>query len=120
MIARAREATGGGAEVVVDTTPYAPQSLNHAIAIAVRKGRIVVAGLKGRRLANELPVDDVIFKELTIRGVLTPGLGQLKIRGLRTKAQAALGPAFDVRASHDELLDDDGLPLSILEAKMDR
>src|SRR5436190_1439391 len=71
VVARAREATGGGAEVVVDTTPYAPQSLNHAIAIAVRKGRIVVAGLKGQRLAQDLPVDDVIFKELTIRGVLS-------------------------------------------------
>jgi threonine dehydrogenase-like Zn-dependent dehydrogenase len=56
---------------VVDTTPYAPQSLNHAVAIAVRKGRIVVAGLKGQRLAQDLPVDDVIFKELTIRGVLS-------------------------------------------------
>jgi threonine dehydrogenase-like Zn-dependent dehydrogenase len=71
VVARVREATGGGAEVVVDTTPYAPQSLNHAIAIAVRKGRIVVAGLKGLRPARELPVDDVIYKELTIRGVLS-------------------------------------------------
>jgi threonine dehydrogenase-like Zn-dependent dehydrogenase len=71
VVARAREATGGGAEVVVDTTPYAPQSLNHAVAIAVRRGRIVVAGLKGQRRANDLPVDDVIFKELTIRGVLS-------------------------------------------------
>jgi threonine dehydrogenase-like Zn-dependent dehydrogenase len=71
VVARACEATGGGAEVVVDTTPYAPQSLNHAVAIAVRKGRIVVAGLKGRRLAPDLPVDDIIFKELTIRGVLS-------------------------------------------------
>jgi len=71
VVARVREITGGGAEVVVDTTPYAPQSLNHAIAIAVRKGRIVVAGLKGLRPARELPVDDVIYKELTIRGVLS-------------------------------------------------
>jgi uncharacterized protein (DUF885 family) len=47
-------------------------------------------------------------------------IGQLKIRGLRTKTQAALGPAFVVRAFHDELLGDGGLPLSILEAKMDR
>ena len=47
-------------------------------------------------------------------------IGQLKIRALRTKAQAALGPAFDVRAFHDELLGDGGLPLGILEAKMDR
>src|SRR3989442_613008 len=71
VVARVREITGGGAEVVVDTTPYAPQSLNHAIAIAVRKGRVVVAGLKGMRPARELPVDDVIYKELTIRGVLS-------------------------------------------------
>ena len=71
VVAHVREATGGGAEVVVDTTPYAPQSLNDAVAIAVRKGRIVVAGLKGLRPAREFPVDDVIFKELTIRGVLS-------------------------------------------------
>jgi threonine dehydrogenase-like Zn-dependent dehydrogenase len=71
VVARAREITGGGAEVVVDTTPNAPQSLNHAIAIAVRRGRIVVAGLKGQRVARELPVDDIIYKELTVRGVLS-------------------------------------------------
>jgi alcohol dehydrogenase len=71
VVASVREATGGGAEVVVDTTPYAPQSLNHAIAIAVRKGRIVVAGLKGMRPAQDVAVDDVIYKELTIRGVLS-------------------------------------------------
>jgi threonine dehydrogenase-like Zn-dependent dehydrogenase len=71
VVAAVRDATGGGAEVVVDTTPYAPQSLNHAVAIAVRKGRIVVAGLKGLRPAHEFPVDDVIYKELTIRGVLS-------------------------------------------------
>ena len=71
VVAAVREATGGGAEVVVDTTPYAPQSLNHAVAIAVRRGRIVVAGLKGLRSARDVPVDDVIYKELTIRGVLS-------------------------------------------------
>src|SRR6266446_3230192 len=41
------------------------------VAIAVRKGRIVVAGLKGLRPAHDVPVDDVIYKELTIRGVLS-------------------------------------------------
>ncbi len=71
VVAAVRDATGGGAEVVVDTTPYAPQSLNHAVSIAVRKGRIVVAGLKGQRRAPELAVDDIIYKELTIRGVLS-------------------------------------------------
>ena len=41
------------------------------MAIAVRKGRIVVAGLKGQRPTRELQADDVIYKELTIRGVLS-------------------------------------------------
>lgn len=71
VVAAVREATGGGAEVVVDTTPYAPQSLNHAVAIAVRRGRVVVAGLKGLRPAQDAPVDDIIHKELTVRGVLS-------------------------------------------------
>ena len=71
VVAAVREATGGGAEVVVDTTPYAPQSLNHAVAIAVRRGRVIVAGLKGMKPANDVPVDEIIYKELTVRGVLS-------------------------------------------------
>jgi threonine dehydrogenase-like Zn-dependent dehydrogenase len=71
VVARVREVTGGGAEVVVDTTPNAPESLNHAVAIAVRKGRIVVAGLKGQRPTRALQADDIIYKELSIRGVLS-------------------------------------------------
>ncbi len=71
VVSAVRDATGGGAEVVVDTTPYAPQSLNHAIAIAVRRGRVVAAGLKGLRPAQDVPVDEIIYKELTVRGVLS-------------------------------------------------
>jgi threonine dehydrogenase-like Zn-dependent dehydrogenase len=71
VVTAVREATGGGAEVVVDTTPYAPQSLNHAVAIAARRGRVVVAGLKGMKPAQDVPVDDIIYKELTVRGVLS-------------------------------------------------
>ena len=47
-------------------------------------------------------------------------IGQLAIRKLRDEAERALGPAFDVRAFHDELLKDGAMPLSILEAKMRR
>jgi threonine dehydrogenase-like Zn-dependent dehydrogenase len=71
VVAQVRDALGGGAEVVVDTTPYAPRSLTDAVAIAVRRGRIVVAGLKGGRPTPALLADDVIYKELTIRGVLS-------------------------------------------------
>jgi uncharacterized protein (DUF885 family) len=47
-------------------------------------------------------------------------IGQLRILALRKKAEAALGAAFDIRAFHDELLRDGAMPLSVLEAKMDR
>lgn len=47
-------------------------------------------------------------------------IGQLKIAALRAKAENILGTKFDIRAFHDELLKDGALPLSILEAKMDR
>ncbi len=47
-------------------------------------------------------------------------IGQLKILAIRKKAEAALGASFDLRAFHDELLRDGAMPISILEAKMDR
>jgi uncharacterized protein (DUF885 family) len=47
-------------------------------------------------------------------------IGQLKISALRAKAEKALGNGFDIRKFHDELLKDGALPLTILEAKMDR
>jgi len=47
-------------------------------------------------------------------------VGEIKIRRLREKAQAALGERFDPREFHDEVLKDGSMPLDILEAKIDR
>lgn len=47
-------------------------------------------------------------------------IGQLKIRELRNRAEAALGKDFDVRAYHDLLLTSGALPLFVLEAEVDR
>ena len=47
-------------------------------------------------------------------------IGELKIRELRTRAEQALGPKFDLRAFHTEVLKDGSLPLGVLEAKIDR
>jgi threonine dehydrogenase-like Zn-dependent dehydrogenase len=71
VVTAVRDATGGGAHVIVDTTPFAPQSLTHAVAMASRRGRIVLAGLKGRRPTPDLFADDIIYKELTVQGVLS-------------------------------------------------
>jgi len=45
-------------------------------------------------------------------------IGEIKIRELRAFAETELGDKFDIRAFHDELLGDGGLPLNILESKM--
>ena len=47
-------------------------------------------------------------------------IGQLKILSLRRKAEAALGASFDLRDFHDAVLEEGGMPLSVLEAKMER
>jgi uncharacterized protein (DUF885 family) len=47
-------------------------------------------------------------------------LGQLKIRELRERAQKQLGPKFDIRTFHDEMLDGGTLPLDLLEARTDK
>ncbi len=45
-------------------------------------------------------------------------IGQLRIKALREKAQAALGPRFDLRRFHDALLGQGSLPLPLLEREM--
>jgi uncharacterized protein (DUF885 family) len=47
-------------------------------------------------------------------------VGQLKITGLRARAEAALGQKFNIRDFHAQVLDGGALPLSVLEAKIDR
>ena len=47
-------------------------------------------------------------------------IGELKIQELKKKAQAQLGDRFDPREFHAEILKDGSLPLSVLEAKIDR
>jgi uncharacterized protein (DUF885 family) len=47
-------------------------------------------------------------------------IGALKIQELRDRAKAALGPRFDIREFHAQVLGSGALPLSILEAKIDR
>jgi len=62
----------------------------------------------------------------TERYIAIPGqalgykMGQLKIRAARTRAEQALGPKFDIREFHDQVLMTGALPLDVLDAKIDR
>jgi len=68
-------------------------------------------------------VDEPTIQSETDRYIAWPAqalsykLGQLKFRELRERAQRELGPKFDIRKFHDEMLDGGTLPLDMLEAR---
>ena len=96
-----------------------------------RANRCVVdTGIHHLRWSREKAIDYFVTQEGEARGFATreveryctnPGqacsykLGHTVFTGLRAKAQAALGPKFDIRAFHDAVLDCGRVPLDILQ-----
>ncbi len=74
---------------------------------------------------HENDVNDVVAQTETNRYIARPGqalaykMGQLKIRELRERAKTQLGPRFDLKAFHDEILNAGPLPLDLLEERVD-
>jgi uncharacterized protein (DUF885 family) len=70
--------------------------------------------------------DEPEIQSETDRYIAWPGqalaykIGQLKFRELRARAEKQLGPKFDIRAFHDEMLSAGALPLDLLDARTDR
>jgi uncharacterized protein (DUF885 family) len=71
-------------------------------------------------------VDEPTIQAETDRYIGGPGqacsykLGQLKIRELRERAKQQLGPKFNLKTFHDEILSGGALPLDLLDARVDR
>ena len=71
-------------------------------------------------------VDEPTIQSETDRYIAWPAqalgykLGQLKILELRERAHQELGPKFDLRAFHDEMLNGGALPIDLLEARTDK
>ncbi|HXJ90185.1 MAG TPA: DUF885 domain-containing protein [Candidatus Binatia bacterium] len=71
-------------------------------------------------------VDEPTIQSETDRYISWPAqalsykLGQLKFRELRERAQRELGPKFDLRKFHDEMLNGGTLPLDMLEARTEK
>ena len=74
-------------------------------------------------LDNEAESEAGIISEIE-RYMANPGqalsykIGQLKIRELRSKAEAELGDKFDIRQFHNQVLETGCVPLAILEDKI--
>ncbi len=71
-------------------------------------------------------VNEPLAQSETDRYIAWPGqalaykMGQLKIRELREEAKAQLGPRFDIRTFHDEILSGGAMPLDLLQARVER
>jgi len=123
-----------GKELGVYTDPY--QYFGGLNAELWRSIRLVVdTGLHAKQWTRQ-DVLDYMFANSAVaevravseaeRFMAIPGqalaykVGQLKIREIRNKAEAALGDKFSVKDFHTEVLKDGAMPLFILESKIDR
>jgi uncharacterized protein (DUF885 family) len=77
-------------------------------------------------MRETLGYPEALAKSETERYMAWPGqalgykVGALKIQELRRKAEKALGPKFSLPKFHEIVLNEGTLPLSLLEAKVDR
>ncbi len=126
-------AEGLGGELGLFTDPY--QRFGHLDDEMLRALRLVVdTGLHTMGWTREQAIDYMLARSSISRTDATaeveryiaiPGqalaykIGQITISRLRAKAAAALGPAFDIRRFHAQVLDTGALPLAVLEAKID-
>ena len=123
-----------GKDLGVYTDPY--QYFGRLQAELWRSIRLVVdTGLHSKNWTREQVIQYMLDNSATSeteavaeaeRYIAIPGqalaykIGELKILELRKRAQQALGDKFDIREFHAEVLRDGAVPLSALEAKIDR
>ncbi len=123
-----------GKEIGVFTDPYQyfgglNAELWRAIRLVVDTG-IHAKGWTRQQVLDYMYANSAVVEARAVaeaeRFMAIPGqalaykVGQLKIREIRTRAEQRLGDRFDVKAFHTEVLKDGAMPLSMLEAKIDR
>lgn len=123
-----------GKELGVYTDPYQyfgrlQAELWRAIRLVVDTGlhskdwtrEQVIAYMLENSAASETESVSEAERYIAIPGqALAYKIGELKIKELRARAEAALGDKFDIKAFHAEVLQDGSVPLAVLEAKIDR
>ena len=123
-----------GKELGVYTDPY--QYFGRLQAELWRAIRLVVdTGLHSKGWTREQVIEYMLKNSATTnteavaeaeRYIAIPGqalaykIGELKIKELRARAEKELGPKFDIRGFHAEVLKDGAVPLDVLEGKIAR
>ena len=99
-----------------------------AVRLVVDTGLHAMAWSRARAIdymAANTSLDRSFIEQEVDRYIGWPGqataykLGELKLKGLRRRAERALGARFDVRAFHGAVLDTGAVPLAVLEMKID-
>ena len=81
----------------------------------------VIAYMKANSATTDTEAVSEAERYIAIPGqALAYKIGELKILELRARTEKALGDRFDIKEFHAQVLEDGSLPLSVLEAKIDR
>jgi uncharacterized protein (DUF885 family) len=106
--------------------------LNSELFRAVRL--VVDTGIHDKNWSREKVIDymhandlnDALAQTEADRYIAWPGqalaykMGQLTIRKLRDEAKAQLGPKFEIKTFHDEMLNGGSMPLDLLQERVER
>ncbi|MDB5456064.1 MAG: hypothetical protein JWP92_1649, partial [Caulobacter sp.] len=80
-----------------------------------------IAFLHDNTALSQHEIETEVDRYITWPGqALSYYIGELTIERLRAKAQAELGPKFDLRAFHDAVLATGSVPLPVLETRIDQ
>jgi uncharacterized protein (DUF885 family) len=79
-----------------------------------------VAFMKENSALSDANIDAEVNRYISWPGqALGYKLGEIKIRELRSRAEDALGPKFDLRRFHDAVLAQGAVPLTVLDSQID-
>ncbi|AMJ68216.1 hypothetical protein AXW84_15190 [Hymenobacter sp. PAMC 26628] len=100
------------------------RALRLVVDVGLHTGRLTreqaIQYLMGNELISEQGATAEVERYMAWPGqALSYKIGQLKITELRARYEKQLGPKFNLRAFHDEILAGGAMPLAVLEKKMD-